>query len=215
MKKFLTAAAALVFLFACAEKKAENKTPEDYLVKMKGAVITEADLNKELKSLPEPYRQLIAMQGGSGMLIEEMLKKELLYMEAMKKGIDKKEAYKKQLEELKKRALVQLLLEDEIENKAAVTDEEARDYYNKNKKDFTVEDKDKKQSKTVEFDKVKDLLKQRLSQKKQQQAFESYIQNLKKEYAVEMNEEAIGKLGASAEKPSGAKPTGEKPKGHP
>jgi peptidyl-prolyl cis-trans isomerase C len=77
----------------------------------------------------------------------------------------------------------------------------------------------KKEGKIVEFDKIKDMLTQKVTAEKQKAAFDSYIEGLKKSYNVQKNKESIaailppkGKADAPADKPGQAGPKTEGPK---
>lgn len=211
MKKILWICILASFaLFACEGKK--PGTPEkpagktnagDYLAKISDTAITEADLNKELQSLPPSIQQDLKSEGGMKRLLDEMIKKELLYLEAKRKGVDNNESFRERVEEFKKLSMVRLLLEAEIEKKATVSDKEIKDYYNKNKSEFVLKSPDGKTGIPVEFEKAKDFIKQRISMEKQQETFDSYLEILKKTYTVKLNTEAIGKLDKKAEKPKG------------
>lgn len=271
---------SLVFALNACSKKAETKGP--YLVKVGNAKITEADLDRELKNLPEFAQALFAGSSGKERFLDELVKKEMLYQEALKKGIDKDPQYKAKVEDFKKITLVGLLLEKVIEEKSKVTDEEVKAYYEKNKEEVSpasqmrvsqivvktsdeangiyeklmkgedfakiakqssldpgsaksggdlgylskgqmkpeiesvavklkagqfsppvkipggyliVKVTDKKLGKPLEFDKVKNLIAQRLAAEKQKDAFDSYLDELRKSYKVEMNKEALSQLG--------------------
>jgi len=75
----------LVFAFNACSKKTESKGP--YLVKVGNGKITEADLERELKNLPEFAQALFAGSSGKERFLDELVKKEMLYQEAVKKGI--------------------------------------------------------------------------------------------------------------------------------
>jgi peptidyl-prolyl cis-trans isomerase C len=269
----------LVFTFAACSKQTETKGP--YLVKVGNAKITEADLEREIKNLPEFAQALFAGSSGKERFLEELIKKEILYQEAVKKGIDKDPEYKAKIEDFKKITLVGLLLQKVIEEKSKITPEDVKAYYEKNKEDVSpatqirvsqivvktsddangiyeklkkgedfakiakqssidaasaksggdlgylskgqlkpeiesvaaklktgefsppvkipagyliVKVTDKKLGKPLEFDKVKNLIAQRLAAEKQKDAFDSYLEELKKSYKVEMNKEALSKL---------------------
>jgi len=269
----------LVFAFNACSKKTETKGP--YLVKVGNAKITEADLERELKNLPEFAQALFAGSSGKERFLDELVKKEILYQEAVKKGIDKDPQFKAKVEDFQKITLVGLLLEKVIEEKSKVTPEDVKDYYEKNKdevspatqirvsqivvktsdeakgiyeklkqgEDFAkiakqssldpgsaknggdlgylakgqmkpeiesvaaklkagqfsppvkipagyliVKVTEKKFGKPLEFDKVKNLIAQRLAAEKQKDAFDSYLDELRKTYKVEMNKEAISQL---------------------
>jgi peptidyl-prolyl cis-trans isomerase C len=269
----------LVFAFNACSKKTETKG--SYLVKVGNAKITEADLDRELKNLPEFAQALFAGSSGKERFLDELVKKEILYQEAVKKGIDKDPQYKAKVEDFKKITLVGLLLERVIEEKSKVTPQDVKEYYEKNKEEVSpatqikvsqivvktsdeansvyeklkkgedfakiakqssldpgsaknggdlgylakgqmkpeiesvavklkvgqfsppvkipggyllVKVTDKKLGKPLEFDKVKNLIAQRLAAEKQKTAFDSYLDELRKTYKVEMNKEAISQL---------------------
>jgi len=282
-------------LISCA-KREEQKGP--YLAKVGTAKITQADLDKDIKHLPEFAQKLFEGPDGRRKFLDEMIKKELLYQEAVKKGFDKDPEYVRKLEEFKKLTLIGQLLEKEIEVKARVTEQDVKDYYEKHKDELaavsqikashilvkTEEDAkkilerlkkgedfaaaarkssidpgsaanggdlgyfssgqmvpefesaaaklkvgevssepvktkfgyhiikvtDKKKGKPVEFEKIKGVLFQRVSAERQKEFFDSYIENLKKSYKVEINQEAVAKLSATEEKKD-EKPAEDKP----
>lgn len=299
MKKITVITLIVSFLvFAACAKKEEQKVP--YLAKVGNTKITQADLEREIKRLPDFAQKLFEGTGGKEKFLDELVKKELLYQEALKKGLDKDAEYQKKVEEFKKLTLIGQLLEKEIEIKAKVTDQDVKEYYEKHKdelasvsqirashilvkteeeakkilerlkkdEDFAgiakkssidtgsaknggdlgffssgqmvpefeaaaarlktgeisepvktkfgyhiIKVTDKKMGKPIEFEKVKNVIFQRLSAEKQKEFFDSYIEGLKKSYKVEINKDAVSKLGAEEEKKEGTqgKPeTGEK-----
>lgn len=202
MKKLILLAVATTLVFAC---KPEPKEVSVAFATVRDVKITEEDVKRELMSLPASVQGFLLTEGGVEMLIEEMVKKELLYLEAKSKGIDKKKEYQDRIKELQKVAMVQLLLELEIEKKVEVTNQDVKDYYDNNKSEFIIKSNGKKKPEVIEFDdEVRDLLKQRLAAERRQKEFDSYIEDLKKSYGVSLNEEAIkefGKKSGGEEKP--------------
>lgn len=295
MKKFMTVITALLLCVSagCA-KKDESKGA--YLAKVGSTKITGADVDREIKNLPEFAQQLFEGSGGKEKFLEELIKKEVLYQEAVKKGLDKDTEYRQKLDDFKKLTLISVLLEKEIEEKTKVTDQEVKEYYEKHKNDLATISKmrashilvksedeakkilarikkgedfakiaeqisldtgtaknggdlgyfsqgqmvpefesaaiklkvgeisepvktrfgyhiikvtDKETGKPIEFEKIKNTLAQRLAAEKQKEFFDTYIDELKNRYKVEMNQEAIAKLSGapgpqeeSAEQPS-------------
>jgi len=126
---------SLLFAFACAKKeeakKEEPKGP--YLAMVGNTKITQADLEREIKNLPEFAQKLFEGGEGKERFLNELIKKELLYQEALKRGIEKDPEYQKKVEEFKKITLIGQLLEKEIESKAKVTEQDAKNYYEKHK----------------------------------------------------------------------------------
>ena len=87
MKKILIAIMVLAALAACNKKPAEQKEQKGaVLAKVGTAVITEGDVARELKSLPDYAQQMFADEKGKEKFVEELVKKEMLYQEAVKKG---------------------------------------------------------------------------------------------------------------------------------
>ncbi len=270
---------SVVLLFSCA-KKGEQKSSA-YVAKVGSVTITQDDVNREMKGLPDQIQKMFAGPDGADRFVDELVKKELLYQEAKKKGYEKDPEYQKKVEEFKKLTLISLLLEKEIEEKAKATDKDVKDYYESHKSEMTTgsqirashilvksEDEAKKileqvkkggdfakiakeksidtgsaknggdlgffskgqmvpefeqaafslkegeiagpvktrfgyhiikvtarkEGKPLEFDKIKDLLTQKVAAEKQKAAFDSYIEGLKKSYNVQKNKEAIAAL---------------------
>ena len=296
MKKFavLTLIVSFLFAFVACAKKEDQKGA--YLATVGNSKITQADLEREIKSLPEFAQKLFEGSAGKEKFLDELIKKELLYQEALKKGLDKNPDYQKKVEDFRKLTLIGQLLEKEIEAKSKVTDQDVKDYYEKHKDELTsvsqirashilvkTEDEankilerikkgedfgslakkfsidtgsaknggdlgyfssgqmlpefetaaiklkkgeisapvktkfgyhiikvvDKKMGKPLEFEKIKNAISQRIAAEKQKEFFDSYIENLKKTYKVEINKDAVSKLSGGEEKKEKPEQTGE------
>ncbi len=286
MRKSAVLFVLIMTLVSCSKKAAEVKGP--YLAKIDNTTITQADFDREFQALPDYAQQLFTDNAGKEKFLNEIINKEILYKEAVKKGFDKNADYLKKVEEFKKLSLVSELFEKEIAAKAKVSDQEAKDYYEKNKNDFIVAKEikashilvkteaeaqsvlarlkkgekfeaiakavsidtgsaknggdlgffkkgqmvpeferaaaalkpgevtsspvrspfgyhiikvtDKKTGEAIPFEKVHDMLLQKLSGERQKAAFETYMTELKKTHNVEINKDAL-----SAVKPGPAK----------
>ena len=282
MKKIAIGLILTVALISCSKKAVEQKGP--FLAKVGNATITQADYDREFKALPEYAQQLFADEQGKEKFLNEIINKEMLYQEALKKGLDKSPDFTKKLEEFKKVTLVTELFEKEIMTSAKVSDQEVKDYYDKHKEEFVpttqikashilvkTEDEankvlarlqkgekfgdiakavsidpgsaknggdlgyfskgqmvpeferaaanlnsgeisvpvksqfgyhiikvtDKKKGAPIEFEKIKDMISQKLSGEKQKGAFDHYMEGLKKNYKVEINKDAVNKPSAT------------------
>lgn len=133
MKKVLVFLFVVSLLFACTKKEEKHAS---YLAKVGNITITEADLEREIKNLPDFVQKMFEGAGGRQRFLDELIKREILYQEALKKGLDKDPVYQRKLEDFKKMNMVGLLLEKEIETKTKISDNEVRDYYEKHKEDF-------------------------------------------------------------------------------
>ncbi len=134
MKKFTVSIVIISLLFAfgaCAQKGEQQKGP--YLAKVGNVTITQADFEREIKSLPEFAQKFFQGPEGKEKFLDELVKKELLYQEALKKGLDKDAEFKKKIEDFRKITLITQLLEKEIETKAKLTEQDAKAYYDKHK----------------------------------------------------------------------------------
>lgn len=285
MKKTAIVLILTVALISCSKKGAEQKGP--FLAKVGNATITQADYDREFQTLPEYAQQLFTAEQGKEKFLNEIINKEMLHQEALKKGFDKAPDFQKKLEEFKKLTLITELFEKEIMAKAKVSDQELKDYYDKNKEEFTpttqikashilvkTEDEarkvlarlekgekfgdiakavstdpgsaknsgdlgyfskgqmvpefekaaaslkvgdtsvpvktqfgyhiikvtDKKKGAVIEFEKIRDMISQKLSGEKQKGAFEQYVAELKKNYKVEINKDALTKSSAGTDK---------------
>jgi EpsD family peptidyl-prolyl cis-trans isomerase len=279
MKKIALGLMLTVALVSCSQKVAEQKGP--VLAKVGTVSITQADYDRDYQALPEYAQQLFTDEQGKEKFLNEIINKEMLYQEALKKGLDKAPDFKKKLEEFKKLTLVTELFEKEIMAKAKVSDEEVKEYYDKHKEEFVpttqirashilvrTEDEankalerlkkgekfgdiakaisidtgsaknggdlgyfskgqmvpefekaaaslnvgdislpvktqfgyhiikvtDKKKGAPIEFDKIKGMIAQKLSGEKQKEAFEQYVAELKKNYKIEINKDALAKV---------------------
>jgi len=279
MKRVAAVCILAVALVACSKKEAEQKGP--YLAKIDNTTITQADFDREFKALPDYAQQIFTDAEGREKFLNEIVNKEILYKEAMKKGFDKSPEFNKKMEDFKKLTLVSEVFEKEIMAKSTVSDQDIKDYYDKNKESFVMATEikashilvkteeearkvlarlkkgekfeaiaravsldtasaknggdvgffkkgqmvpeferaaaslkvgdisipvktqfgyhiikvtDKKTGAPVEFEKVRDLISQKLSGEKQKEAFEAYIAELKKTYKVELNKDALIKL---------------------
>jgi peptidyl-prolyl cis-trans isomerase C len=284
MKKIAIGLILTVALISCSKKAAEQKGP--FLAKVGNATITQADYDREFKALPEYAQQLFTDEQGKEKFLNEIINKEMLYQEALKKGLDKSPDFNKKLEEFKKVTLVTELFEKEIMASAKTSDQDVKDYYDKHKEEFVpttqikashilvkTEDEakkvldrlkkgekfgdiakavsidpgsaknggdlgyfskgqmvpeferaaanlnigdisvpvksqfgyhiikvtDKKKGTPVEFEKVKDMISQKLSGEKQKGAFDQYMEGLKKNYKVEINKDAMTQAAPGAE----------------
>ncbi len=296
MRKMMLIVMMAAALFACSKKQTDQKVElkGDVLAKVGASSVSTADFNRDLEALPDYARQMFEGPEGAAKFLDEVVKKEILYQQALKEGLDKDPQFAKKVENFRKLTLISSLLEKEIMAKAKVSESDAKDYYTKHKQDFAATSQirashilvkteaeankvlarlqkgekfetvakevsldkpsaanggdvgyfsrgqmvpefergaaalkvgeiskpvktsfgyhiikvtDRKTGPIVEFEKVKDVIMQRLSAEKQKEAFDNYVTELKKTYQVEINKEALAKL--SKEKEEAAKKQSE------
>lgn len=185
MKKLSYLLAMVVLVLSCAEEAPRK----DYLAKVNGQVITEEDVLKEYEQLPPRIREMFSGERGMEGLLSELVKREILYLEAKKRGYARSGEFRNRVEEFKKRLLIELLLEEEVESKVEVSEGEVRDFYDQNRQLFAVQGEDGEN--VVEFDRVRGLIGQRLKAEKQKAAFDSYVGSLREAYRVELAPEEV------------------------
>lgn len=277
MKRLFLLLIALVFAVSCTKG---GGSKGEYLVKIDDTQISREEAQTEMNSLPDMAKQFFSGPEGTSRFVDELVKKEMLYLEAKKRKMDQDKDFQRKLEEFKKITLINQLLGKEIEAASKVTDKDIQDFYDSHKGDFLItnevkisqilvktEDDAKKVAErikagedfskvasamsadkgsakaggnigsfkrgelapeleevvfrlkqgevskpvgmkdgihiikvldakgtTVEFDKVKGLIGQKLAADKQKASFDTFIENLKKNYKVEINKEAVAKL---------------------
>ena len=87
MKKIAIGLVLTLALISCSKKGVEQKGP--FLAKVGNTTITQADYDREFQSLPEYAQQLFTGEQGKEKFLNEIINKEMLYQEALKKGLDK------------------------------------------------------------------------------------------------------------------------------
>ena len=159
MKKRLLAVVVLgvaVAFLGCSKKIKEKNAPQkllsssaalkasgnDIVVAQVGNMpITLSDLNSEIKSynylipVDKPKLKIKSRQDKVNYLKNEMIKRVLLYREALNEGLDKNPDIVKALEKIKMNLLVTELIK-EIAEKVKVTPKEVEAYYNRFKDQF-------------------------------------------------------------------------------
>ncbi len=195
MKKLIVIALLALLAVACTESKepitGKTQADEDYLAKVNTVPIRAEDIEHEFNVLPFQVQQMFMGEGGMEGFLEELIKKEMLYQEANKRNYISKAEFKKREADFRKRLMIEFLLADEVEKKSVTTDSEIREYYDRNIQDFVLESPDKDKPQKLEFDAVKELIRQRLVAEKEQDVFASYVAGLRKSYKVSLNEEAV------------------------
>ncbi|MBF0466949.1 MAG: peptidylprolyl isomerase [Nitrospirae bacterium] len=133
----------VVITCACAKSANDsglNKSGTP-VIKINATVITSDQLQDELAKLPPNIRGFFNGKEGIKRLAEEIKKREVLYLEAKKQGLDKDPEYVKKIEDFRKINLINTIITKNL-NPAniKVTPEEAKDYFEKHKTEFASPD---------------------------------------------------------------------------
>jgi peptidyl-prolyl cis-trans isomerase C len=114
------------------EAKKDSAKQGPVLAEVNGTTITANDFYKEQEALPPYLKPMTETPEGKKEMLDTMVVRELILQQADKDGIDKSEAVKAKLEDLKKRIVVEAYLKKKVEESANVSDAELKDFYNKN-----------------------------------------------------------------------------------
>jgi len=137
MKKLLIMMVVMnvvVFASGCVPKKEEPAV----LAVVNATKITKEEFLSEMEALPDFARVMLETKEGKERFLDDMIKRELLYQEAKKKGLEKDKDFQKKLEEFKKINLVNMILKTEIEDKVKVGEKDIKDFFEKHPEEFRV-----------------------------------------------------------------------------
>ncbi len=132
MKKLLILIFAVVFMAGCESKDTS------VLAEGSGVKITKEAFEERIKRLPEWAKNRFQTEEGKKNFLKELIKEELLFLEAKKQGFNKEAEVVAKLEEFERMTLINLLLKKEIEEKGTPSEEEIREYYDKNPDEFKI-----------------------------------------------------------------------------
>lgn len=116
-----------------AEEKTET---ENILAEVNGEKITLNDFEEEISGVPASYRSIISTNKRK--FLDDIILQELLYQEAIKKGLEKDKDVIKNLERIKKKVLAQKLLEKEVIETTKISEDEVNKYYEEHKQDYKI-----------------------------------------------------------------------------
>ena len=145
MKKFLAVAVASGLSFCVytgviygtgAKSKTKEKS-EIWVAKVNNKIITFKEFNEKWESIPSQYKYQYGLLGEDGKekLLDTLIKNELLYQEAVRKGLDKKADVRQRIEDLKRQIIAEELLREEMK-KIEMSDADASIYYNLHTEEF-------------------------------------------------------------------------------
>lgn len=98
--------------------------------------ITLESFNNRIAKLPQRYKDVI--EKNKKAFLNEIIIDELLYNEALRKGLDKDKEVKEIVEEANKKILIARLLKDEVDDEIIISEEEIQEFYNANREKFGV-----------------------------------------------------------------------------
>lgn len=142
--------------------------------------MTVEDLKYELKNVPYDDASLLETEKGRLDYINRLLEKEILLQEAQKKGLDREKEFMRSIENYWEQALLRLLLQkksNEISGLIHVYDNEIDEYYRETGEDLSRSD-----------------ISRIIRQKKETEAMNVWVQELKKRSRVKINEKVLREI---------------------
>lgn len=167
---------AISFLAGCSSGSAD--TDAKTLARVNKARIMVEDLRYELKNAPYDEEQLLKTKSGRRDYLDRLVEKEVLLQEAQRQGLHREKDFMKSIEGYWEQALLKILLErksDEISGLTHVSDNEIEEYYSNSEK------------RTL-FPKTKADVKETIRRKKETEAMNAWIEELKKQSYIKINE---------------------------
>lgn len=130
----------IIVLSAVISYSCTGKTTPDspVLATVGDTVITEEDFLNEISRVPAWAREQLSSEEGKRRFLDDMVKREIVYQEAMRMRLHKDIEYEKRLGEFEKVTLVSMILKREVDAKVAIDDAEMKDFFEKNKDKLTV-----------------------------------------------------------------------------
>ncbi|MFQ5867488.1 MAG: peptidylprolyl isomerase [bacterium] len=113
------------------------KDNENVLARIKGRKITVEEFQERIVEIPSYYRGFLATQEGKMELLNGMIAELVLIQKAKEEGLHRKEEIKRRLKNVGDRVLLEEMVQELQKDRIAVSDEEVKDYFEKNKEKFT------------------------------------------------------------------------------
>lgn len=179
MKKIFFIISAVLFLTGCSSgnNNAENKV----VAQINKYKMTVEDMKYEFKNAPYDEIAALKTERGRKEYLDGLIEKEVLLQEAQRQGIEREKDFMKSIENYWEQALLRILLErksKEIASSVNVYDNEIEEYY-------------KNSGEKQPFSKVKNEIRDIIKQKKQTDAMDAWIKELKNRSYVKVNENVV------------------------
>ncbi len=131
MRKVFILFCFVLLFFGCG-KKEDGKV----LATIDGEKITLEEFNKELDRIPANMKMLVLTQSGKQSFLDRYVVKRLLLEEAKKANIEKDKDFQDRLSDIREQLLIESLLKKKVATNINPSEQELKDYYEKNKEKF-------------------------------------------------------------------------------
>jgi peptidyl-prolyl cis-trans isomerase C len=132
MKKVLVLLCLVFLLLGCGKKEEGGKV----LATIDGEKITLEEFNKELDRIPANMKMLVLTQSGKQSFLDRYIVKRLLMEEAKKENIEKDKEFQNRLSDIREQLLIESLLKKKVMTNINPSEEQLKEYYEKNKEKF-------------------------------------------------------------------------------
>lgn len=211
--RFMLIGAVIVILAAAGCTKGSDSA---VLAKINQTKITAADFKRQIEGLDNYQLEQAVITDAKARkeFLEDLIGIELVTQEAKRQGLDKEADYKKTQESLKKEyedtkkrldrryqdavrnELFKIVLKKELADKASKidppTDQQVKDFYEKNRDKMVTMD-----GKRLSLKDVQPQIKNRLYQEKQREMYLAYVKGLREKAKVSVDEKAVDVLASS------------------
>ena len=133
-------AAATVLITGCAfsgAHSAQNTAPRDILARIGDRVITLSEFEEKLEAMPPQYRERLKSKEEKTKFLEGQVEMSLFSLKAREEKIDKENLIISRIRDEEDKLLGREYIKRNIVDKIAVTDDEAKEYYETHVKEFT------------------------------------------------------------------------------
>ncbi|MFN8543544.1 MAG: peptidylprolyl isomerase [Candidatus Binatia bacterium] len=112
-------------------KKPGDASAAEVVARYAGRTLTKSDLLAEFERLPAPSRAYITANDRKKQFVENLVLNDLLYDEGKKQGLETDTDIEKQVNDLRKRLVVQRIMR-KYQTPPEITDDQAKKYYDEN-----------------------------------------------------------------------------------
>jgi len=201
MKQFFQTA-TIVTAIAVSLVGCNKGTDSAVLAKVDRTRITIADFKKQIQDLDQQVQPIVSTDAKARKeYLDQIVGYEVALQEAKRLGLDKDVEYKKRMatyrEEMERKVqeamkfeLLANLVKKELKI-TAPTDQEVKDYYAKNITRMRTAD-----GKKVSLEQAAPVIKDRMANERQRDAFFQYVKNLKAKATITIDEKVLATLGA-------------------
>ncbi|NLH51086.1 MAG: hypothetical protein GX444_21120 [Myxococcales bacterium] len=170
---------------------AKKYTDSEVVAWVNDQPIPKEQLEKVVAEAPEYIQAQLKTEAGKRNMVDTMVQAELVYQKAVQEGYLNKPEVQAKLDMVKKQVVVGEYLQGLI--KAAIkqpTDEELRKFYDSNP-----------QMAKMDFEQVKGMIAQRLTQQQQMEEYNKIVNQLKTTAKIKINEQNLGPFAPEAPQP--------------